>query len=154
MRRTPLRPGQPLERHARLAAGPGPTRRTRLKQTRHRKCWRHLRDEPFKAYVRTLPCLLTTDPRHTCKGRVEFSHVKNEGNGGADLFNGIPLCSHAGHRYGAKCWHVMGRDSWQDYWGVNAEWEALAITTDWIYSRPRSPVPAASVGPIERAGAR
>jgi hypothetical protein len=104
-----------------------PRSRKPMKQTRGRKCYAHLRDPAFKAWVRSLPCFLLGKPGHACAGRVEFSHVQNEGGGAPDFANGLPLCGVAGHRLGAKSWHMMGRDSWQAHWSVDAEIEAVRL---------------------------
>lgn len=117
-----LKPGKgfksrstPLPRETPLARSRKP-----LKQTRGRKCYAHLRDPEFKAWVRTLRCLLSGREGHVCKGRVEFSHVIPEGRGAPDRGNGLPLCGLAAHREGAKSWHTMGPDSWQAHWGIDA----------------------------------
>jgi len=136
VKRTPLRRKIGFHAKTPLARTAGPTRRTRLAKGRGkgRKCYAYLRDEQYKVWVRLQPCLLADVDGHVCKGRVEFSHIANEGNGGADFANGLPLCSHAAHRFGSKCWHVMGRDSWQAYWEIDAvasaEWLARKYTHD------------------------
>lgn len=155
-RGTPLRPGRRRGWDSTLAPGTEPKRTTKLRaKNRGRKCWQRLRDPAYKAAIRELPCHLEGDPRHECRGRVEFSHVQNEGNGGADYGNGLPLCSHAGHRYGAKSWHVMGKQSWQAYWGVDAVSAAAGYAT--IYEAARfvasalvGRAPVVSAPPAER----
>lgn len=86
---------------------------------RHRKCYAHLRNEPFKAWAREQGCQLAGLPGHVCDGRVEFAHDKAEGNGGADLGNGAGLCGIAGHRLGRYSLHVMGPKSFDRHWGID-----------------------------------
>lgn len=113
------------KRHVRLE------RRVRLKTRRRgRKCYAHLRDPAFKAWIRQRPCLLAGREGHVCRGRVEFAHLDNEGNGGADRGNGLPICSGA-HRLDATSWHVMGKQSWPAHWGINPYAVALELAADY-----------------------
>ena len=114
-------PGKPIGLKSRLR-GRGP-RATGGK----RRCYAHLRDEGYKAEIRLLPCLLLGRPDHVCKGRVEFSHVIPEGRGGPDVANGLPLCGLSGHREGSKSWHVMGKESFPAYWGLDLPAIAAAL---------------------------
>lgn len=107
-------------------SGPRPSGGPLKHRRRGRKGYASLRDPLFKAWVRARPCLLAGRRRHQCSGRVEFAHLENEGNGGSDWGNGLPLCSGA-HTGDATSWHVMGKTSWPKYWGINPYSVALEL---------------------------
>lgn len=106
-----------------------------LKNTRHRKAFRHLRDPKFRAFVRVQGCQCRGLLGHVCRTRVEFAHIANEGNGGADRGNGLGLCAEL-HRTGAKSWHVMGKHSFPAYWGIDPV--AIAKALDARYALEES----------------
>lgn len=129
MKRTPMpKRTAPLERRTRLAPG-----RTPLKQTRGRKCYAHLRDPQFKAWVREQGCRVL-HPDHRCRGRVEFAHLKSEGTGGTDYGNGLGLCSGA-HRLGPGALHMLGPISFQCRWDIDLAYEAEQLAAKY----PASP---------------
>lgn len=103
MKRTPLRPGQGLERGTPLARTAGPTRPTRL-TAKGRSRFPKRRDPAYCKWVRSLPCLLrgwtrrhddgTEEIARPCWGRVEAAHVcgKTRGAGAYDRGEVAPLC--------------------------------------------------------------
>ena len=101
---------------------------------RHRRCYDHLRDEEYKAWVREQRCLLALRPGHRC-GRSEFAHLESEGRGGGDYGNGVPLCSMA-HRRSPKSLHMLGPDSFEREWGVDLHAEAERLVARYERERP------------------
>ena len=96
-------------------SGP-PKRRTPLRargKPRHRVSGQP--DEPYRKYVRGLPCLVAQKLGHRrkCIARVQPHHVKTRGSGGSDQ-QLVPLC--AGHHDEI---HFMGRHSWAALHGLD-----------------------------------
>jgi hypothetical protein len=81
-----------------------------------------VRDEPYREYIRSLPCLVAGKPGHTCRGVTECAHVRSKGAGGADRGNTIPLCSRA---HGEQ--HSMGIRSFAAATGLDLKAEALRL---------------------------
>lgn len=114
MRRTPIRRSlTPIERRTRLPRSTKPIRAT----GKGRKCYRPLRDEPFKRWARETREIVP-GIRHRCAGVLEFAHVIPEGIGGPDRGNGIVLCT-AAHTGEPWSWH-RGHRSFQKRFGIDA----------------------------------
>lgn len=104
MRRTRLRPGKPLE-----------AKRNEDGQRRER--FEGLRDEPFREWIRSLPCLLAIQPGHDCwhpEKRSDAAHVESKARGAGDAGNLVPLCRRAHQEQ-----HDYGLKSFQRVHGVN-----------------------------------
>ena len=87
-------------------------------------------DYKFRAYVKTLPCLVSDKD---CCWFVEFHHVRTVGAGGVDEWNGIPLCS-CHHRIAGNkiAIHTMGKLSWQKKYNLDLNVEAVRVYSDWL----------------------
>lgn len=91
-----------------------------------------VRSEKFKQYVRGFPCLLAGKPGHVCSGRIQFAHVRMEGDGGMGLkpsdSRGLPMCENA-HLWDQ---HVKGEKAFEAKWGVNLVVEAERHWNAWL----------------------
>jgi hypothetical protein len=115
-RRTPLRASaKPKPRPSDGRWSSLPDRKANLKPSRgRRKCYEHLTDKPYRRWIMSLPCLVAGrrigNDRHRCRSRVEPAHLDNQGQGGVDRGNIVPLCGHA-HRLEPWSYHMDGPDS-------------------------------------------
>ena len=95
-------------------------RYTRIKSSgKRRKAYRHLTDEPFRAFIRSQPCILWGKPGHRC-GPSEAAHVENADRGVADRGHLVPLCR-MGHTRSPLSWHMLGPASFCERWGVTLD---------------------------------
>lgn len=101
---------------ARIAARPGPPRRTSAD-----------RDEDFKAFIRTLPCCACGKPAPS-----EAAHTGS--NGGmamkADDTSSVPLCAEC-HRTGPLAYHVIGKRAFERVHGVRFASVRAALRREW-----------------------
>ena len=94
-------------------------KRTRLKR-KGKRMFPKGEDQAYLAYIRILPCLLST--KYGCSGPTEPHHVKTKGAGGPDQGNTIPLC-----RLHHTEWHDKGRIGWQMKYEIDAPKEAMLL---------------------------
>lgn len=90
---------------------------------------------PYHKWIKKHPCILANDPRHKCQGRIEGHHVKHVGNGGEDYANEVPACT--GAHTGSKSVHVMGKRTFEKYWGVDLQRTANEYAAKYA-SKPRA----------------
>lgn len=97
-------------------------------------------DEAYRAWIRTLPCLLANRPlylgsfTHVCWGAVQVCHVKTRGSGGADRNNVVPMCAGAHDQQG-----VLGIRDFEKHWRVDLKTIARQLTE--IYEAEHFPCP-------------
>jgi hypothetical protein len=70
--------------------------------------------------IRSLECVLSEDPRHTCSRRIEAAHLGNRGRGQkAPDETAVPMCDSA-HRTGQKALQ-KGEKTFFSYWVVRSK---------------------------------
>jgi hypothetical protein len=84
------------------------------------------RDEPYREYIRSLPCLVAGKPGHQCRGVTECAHIRSKGAGGSDRGNTVPLCSRAHSEQ-----HAMGIRSFQQATGLDLAALATQLEARW-----------------------
>lgn len=94
------------ERSKGLSRGPGPTRRTAIRQSnpkRRREAWERNFGER-RAWIVSMPCLIAKHPLHTCAGVIEPAHAIARGMGGrkGNRRHQVPLCSAAHKEAGER----------------------------------------------------
>lgn len=91
-------------------------------------------DEPYRAWIRSLPCFVWTG----CVGRkwgwTEAAHVKTRGSGGTDRNNLVPLC-HAHHAEQ----HAVGIRQFEQRHGLSLRTVARQLTE--VYEAEKFPCP-------------
>ena len=126
LKRTPLKPRKkPLKR------GKAPTRSPLVRKvvqkikSRGRSRFPKHRQPAYKAWIKTLPCLLTGKsrtgcqyqdgslvvPRHHCFGPIDPMHIKSQG-AGADDYGALVPCCHLEHDRS----HHVGIQTWARQW--------------------------------------
>jgi hypothetical protein len=91
---------------------------------RRRRRIRSSRNDYYRAWIMTLPCMLRG--RHKCIGHTEPCHVKTQGAGGEDVGNIVPLC-----RLGHHEQHTIGITSFQEKYHFNLLVEAQQLGARW-----------------------
>ncbi len=97
-------------------------------------------DEPYRDWIRSLPCLLAgkvgpyaTGP-HVCVSPVQVCHVKSRGAGGSDRQNCVPMCASAHDQQ-----HGIGIREFEQRWGVSLTAIARQLTA--VYEAEKFPCP-------------
>lgn len=85
----------------------------------------------YHRYVTTLSCWVAehSPSRHVCEvgDPIDGHHVISVGAGGEDAANVVPLCRRLHTASPAVSVHSMGKQSFDEFWGVNLESAAVLI---------------------------
>lgn len=82
----------------------------------------------------TFPCLLSGRPGHICRGEKTFHHVREFGSPKND-FRGLVLCCAAHLKgWGPDAIHELGKDRWQERFGVSISAQIELQQQQWILS--------------------
>lgn len=107
-RKKPLpRNKKPISRKGRALVRSALPRQQKRIRAKGKPRFKKGRDPQYLEWIRGLPCLCRYV---TCEGRIEATHVKSRGAGGADMGNVVPLChSHhmIQHRLGIQTFAEM-----------------------------------------------
>lgn len=98
----------------------------------------HARDAAFITWLHTQPCVVCGACLAYGFDRIEAAHLESVRYG--DVGNAVSLCGSRHHREGKLSLHQLGRQKFEDHWGLSLAAVAARLYQTYLRETGREPM--------------